>query len=194
MAPQRYEAVRLHPPSRTAAFHPLTIGPQVNSHDHDDESPISPDSPHAVPTSPPPSFRSRASSPASRRLLSQDPLLQENDRDHLEDTFDDGENSDTENDGDDRQRLIRTENGVSRQDVAPPTISAPVARPPPAIERRVTEIPAFQPMPQSGRPTDGVFANLSAKPERGENLEEKPPVSSDATKYVGGILIISTDL
>jgi len=36
-------------------------------------------------------------------------------------------------------------------------------------------------MPSSAsRPTDGVFANLSAKPERGEQLEEKPPTYEQA--------------
>ncbi|ETI29556.1 hypothetical protein G647_02009 [Cladophialophora carrionii CBS 160.54] len=160
MAPQRYEA--------------------LNSHDHDEDSPISPDSPHPIPSSPPPSFRSRASSPTSRRLLSQDPLSPETDRDHLEDTFDDGEASDAENDGDDRQRLMRADTGLSRQDAAPSTTSTPATLPAPVIERRVTELPAFRPMPESMRATDGVFANLSAKPERGEQLEEKPPTYEQA--------------
>ncbi|KEF62050.1 uncharacterized protein A1O9_00022 [Exophiala aquamarina CBS 119918] len=147
MAPQRYAA--------------------VNSHDDDDfQSPISPDLRRQIPYSPPPSFRSRTSSPSSRRLLAQDPLAHDPDHD-LQDAFDDGEASDAENDGDDRQRLMRAEPATP----LPPT----------TVERRVTELPAFRPMPSSAsRPTDGVFANLSAKPERGEQLEEKPPTYEQA--------------
>lgn len=60
----------------------------------------------------------------------------------------------------------------------------------PGVERTVTEIPTFIPT-APGAPNrvygsgghnqftsanDGVFANLNAKPERGEKLEEQPPV------------------
>ncbi|KAK5198051.1 hypothetical protein LTR99_009468 [Exophiala xenobiotica] len=162
MAPQRYEA--------------------VNTHDDDNNnnnSPLSPDAHYGIPSSPPPSFRSRASSPTSRRLLNQDPLSTEAHRD-LEDTFDDGEASDEENDGDDRQRLMRAEPPTARQDAASPRIPAVEAPPVPTIERRVTELPAFRPMPTSTRATDGVFANLSAKPERGEQLDDKPPTYEQA--------------
>ena len=72
---------------------------------------------------------------------------------------------------------MRAETGLSRQDDIPSTTSAPATRPAPTVERRITELPAFRPMPQSMGATDGVFANLSAKPERGEQTEEKPPVS-----------------
>ena len=190
MAPQRYEAVRFILP-KADPFHRLTISLQVNSHDHDDDSHTSPSSPHAIPTSPPPSFRSRASSPTSRRLLGQDPSSPQNDRDHLEDTFDDGEASDTENDRDDRQRLMRAETGLIRQDATPTTTDNPTSRPAPYVERRVTELPAFRAMPQSSRATDGVFANLSAKPEPGVPVEEKPPVSLDAMHPGITILIVS---
>jgi hypothetical protein len=51
------------------------------------------------------------------------------------------------------------------------------------IERRVTQLPAFTPHPTGivygGGSNDGVFANLSAKPERGEKVEEHPPVSQE---------------
>jgi hypothetical protein len=98
------------------------------------------------------------------------------DRDHLEDTFDDGEESDAENDGDDRQRLMRADLPSAAQDtMAAPTAATTQTTPP--VERRVTELPAFRPMPTSAGQTDGVFANLSAKPEPGQALEEKPPVS-----------------
>ncbi|EXJ85774.1 hypothetical protein A1O1_06142 [Capronia coronata CBS 617.96] len=157
---------------------------QVNSHDDDVDSPISSDHPHGIPSSPPPSFRSRTSSPTSRRLLAQESLSNEADQD-LADTFDDGEGSDAENDGDDRQRLMRADPATARQDGAPAATSDPDTRQAPAVERRVTELPAFRPMPPSLRPMDGVFANLSAKPERGDQVDEKPPsyeqAAADAT-------------
>lgn len=173
MAPQRYEAVRIkrltNPDSILTTF-------QVNTHDDEIDSPLTPHSRHGIPSSPPPSFHSRASSPTGRRLLNQDPLSSVADRD-LEDTFDDGDASDAENDGDDRQRLMRADAPPTGQDAAttqiPPTNPSSV----PTVERRVTELPAFRPMPASARPMDGVFANLSAKPERGEPIDDKPPVS-----------------
>lgn len=190
MAPQRYAAVSLSThstlsnsspsssplyPSLSSSLRPSLTALQVNSQDDDDfQSPTSPDSPHHAPYSPPPSFRSRASSPTSRRLLGQDPLENSTDND-LEDAFDDGEASDAENDGDDRQRLMRADPPTSRLSQSLPTPTTSQA----TVERRVTELPAFRPMPMpssASRPTDGVFANLSAKPERGEQSEEKPPV------------------
>lgn len=62
----------------------------------------------------------------------------------------------------------------------------------PGVERTVTELPRFIPTApvQPNRvasagghnhfslANDGVFANLNAKPERGEKLEEQPPVQS----------------
>lgn len=147
---------------------------QVNDH-VDDETPITPISNQPIPSSPPPSFRSRASSPTSRRLLSTDPFASEAEQ-TLADTFDDGEDSDAENEGDDRQRLMRGN---------PETVNNAEgnlndADRPGAVQRRVTELPAFTPPVSrtAPRPTnDGVFANLSAKPERGEKNEEQPPVS-----------------
>jgi len=157
MSPQRYEA--------------------INAHDDENESPMTPSSDSHIPSSPPPSFRSRASSPTSRRLLDQDPLASEAEQ-NLADTFDDGEASDAEDHGDDRQRLIRVDTGLTgqaEQQVVP------------QIQRRITELPSFiPPVPRAhnrgvNRPTnDGVFANLAAKPERGENLDEKPPTYEQA--------------
>jgi hypothetical protein len=113
MPPQRYEAVsgdRLMNPSDDI-FSNIN---QVNSHDDDDiGSPVNSFSPQGTPSSPPPSFRSRDSSPTSRLLLAQDPLSNNADQD-LADTFDDGEESDAENDGDDRQRLMRAEPNTTR--------------------------------------------------------------------------------
>ena len=177
MPPQRYEAVSGNSLTNLPNF-ASTDNQQVNSHDEDDiNSPVTSSNPHDTPSSPPPSFRSRDTSPTSRRLLSQDPLSNDADQD-LADTFDDGEGSDAENDGDDRQRLMRGDpNATSEIGSTPQSDSA--TRPQPRVERRVTELPAFRP---SSRPqpnasaNDGVFANLSAKLERGEQLDEKPPV------------------
>lgn len=151
-------------------------------HDEDDSSPMNAHPPFQIPNSPPPSFHSRASSPtggASRRLLADDPLETDADR-TLADTFDspsDDDDSDDENgDGmDDRQRLMRGQPQSPVDDDA--------SNPRAGIQRRVTQLPAFQPQTDSSRgriygggQNDGVFANLSAKPSRGEDLEEKPPV------------------
>ncbi|KAL8992675.1 MAG: hypothetical protein Q9188_007529 [Gyalolechia gomerana] len=169
MAPQRYEP--------------------VSNHDQDAESatPRANDDFHSVPSSPPPSFRSRASSPTSQHLLtSEDPLTSEADR-TLANTFDDGSDSESHNGGDDRQRLMRG-NTVPPTEVQTTTVNDE-ARPLP-IQRTVTEFPGITPvvpgrtrgMPYStfASSNDGVFANLSAKPERGEKQEEEKPPSYEA--------------
>ncbi|KAF2851221.1 hypothetical protein T440DRAFT_467947 [Plenodomus tracheiphilus IPT5] len=132
------------------------------------------------PASPPPSFRSRASSPngTSRLALSDDPLTREEDR-TLADTFDSDSDDDEDGDGrDDRQRLMRGNPSSSEEHDAPP-----------GIQRRVTELPAFTTTAatqaaQGGRVygggNGGVWANLSAKPTRGEDAEEKPPTYEQA--------------
>jgi len=191
MGPQRYAAVSRYDDSNVARTL-LTHRAQVNQqdHDHNDEdtydSPITPTAPrNGIPASPPPSFRSRTSSPSSRRLLRQDPL--ENDEDHeLADAFGDDGDSDNEDTSDDRQRLMRSD--TSPTSYSPPR-SINTAQPP-RIERRVTELPVFRPQPTSNivipgvtapRPAaDGVFANLSAKPTPGEALEDKPPTYEQA--------------
>ncbi|KKY15648.1 putative metal homeostatis protein bsd2 [Phaeomoniella chlamydospora] len=156
----------------------------VQSHD-DDESPVISASNHALPSSPPPSFRSRASSPTSRHVFSQDPLDNEAEQ-TLADTFDDGEGSDREDEEvDDRQRLMR----ASADSPSPSLDAQPTTneyRPAPQIVRRVTEFPGVSVSSRSLQSAnDGVFANLSAKPERGEKLEEQPPsyeqAAADAT-------------
>jgi hypothetical protein len=143
----------------------------VNLHDDEDaNSPVERSNNSGLPHSPPPSFRSRDSSPTSRRLLAQDPLSNDAERD-LEDTFGDG--SDDEQDEDDRQRLMRA-NPSDAQSQPQQTGARPVQ-----IERRATELPAFRaPTVQlEQQANDGVFANLGAKLERGEQVDEKPPVS-----------------
>lgn len=141
--------------------------------------------PDSIPASPPPSFRSRTSSPASRNFLaSEDPVTSDADR-TLADTFDDGEDSDAEgnNGGDDRQRLMhntpctpaaeqRIENdgtrpGLSQGIAADPPSSTPAAQGHPNVTSATSQLSSAN---------DGVFANLNAKPERGEKTEEQPPV------------------
>ncbi|KAL1839267.1 hypothetical protein VTJ49DRAFT_1704 [Mycothermus thermophilus] len=108
---------------------------RVNTHDQEEpESPTRtvPRSTYPGPNSPPPSYRSRASS-RDRANNAVDP--------DLADAFDD-DASDSDDDADDRQR-------------APTT-------------RRIYG---------SGIQSDGVFSNLSAKPDRGDNEKEEAPPS-----------------
>jgi hypothetical protein len=148
--------------------------PQVAGIDEDDSPAAAQGAQQWPPASPPPSFRSRSSSPnadASRRLLADDPVAAPEDR-TLADTFDSDSDDDEDDDGrDDRQRLMRGNPRIESEPAAP------------GIQRRVTEIPAFNTqVPSSGRVygggNGGVWANLSAKPTRGEDAEEKPPVST----------------
>jgi len=156
------------------------IPPQVAAQDDDVSLTASQPWP---PASPPPSFRSRASSPAAtaqRPLVTAEDApthhhhVPTHDQDRtLADTFDSDSDGDEDGDGrDDRQRLMR---GVPPSaDDDPPL--------PGSIQRRVTELPAFDVQAPSaagrvyGGGNGGVWANLSAKPTRGEDAEEKPPV------------------
>ncbi|PBP23119.1 metal homeostatis protein bsd2, partial [Diplocarpon rosae] len=107
---------------------------------------------------------------------------------NLAETFDaDGSDSDEENTGDDRQRLMRgtpTSSSTEQLDVTSPAGEAPR----PIVERRPTQFLVYAVPPPSangrvyggGSGSDGVFANLSAKPERGEKLEEHPPTYEQA--------------
>ncbi|KAK7546689.1 metal homeostatis protein bsd2 [Phyllosticta citricarpa] len=146
---------------------------------------------HPIPSSPPPSFHSRSSSPRPKAPTTADR--------ELEDTFaspSDDDESDDEHDGpDDRQRLMRGQPESSRDPSSDGGESSSQRRtlaPPRPIERRVTQLPAFVPSANAngrvvggGVGNDGVFANLSAKPTRGEEVEEKPPsyeqAAADAT-------------
>ncbi|KAI9841585.1 MAG: hypothetical protein M1838_003502 [Thelocarpon superellum] len=173
---------------------------RVSGHEEGD-SPTSPQ--NEVPNSPPPSFRSRASSPASRHVLSHDPLTAEADQ-ALADSFDvpsdeDGLESSDEGDGDDRERLMhRMTTGTAEPATTPmdDTRAGQDGGRPNALPRRNTLFPSVAdaaPATPSGRVygggsasvNDGVFANLDAKPERGEKTEEQPPsyeqAAADAT-------------
>ena len=84
---------------------------------------------------------------------------------------------------DDRQRLMR---GTPETSYGSEGAHSSDGNPRQGIERRVTHLPVFNTTaPSSGRiygggQNDGVFANLSAKPTRGEEVEEKPPVRTQA--------------
>jgi hypothetical protein len=140
----------------------------------------------AVPDSPPPSFRSRASSPSEshrdRIYTENDPLTSDADRE-LADTFDSPSDEEDE-DGHDAGAERRLMGGqastadTNNEDGNLPTQPAPQRR----IERRVTQLPVFAPRTGrvygGGNANDGVFSNLTAKPARGELEDEKPPVRS----------------
>lgn len=178
---------------------------QVNTHDDSDTTTP------AVPSSPPPSFHSRSTSPSSRRLLPNESRDNEADR-TLEDAFGGDDDSDSDDEPDDRQRLMRagtnsrtpsynsnhnagetapsssqlqsqsqlqtqSQSGTEgRQDGSNGSGGGGGAR-----ERSATVLPTFGGgTATSGRvissANDGVFTNLSAKPERGEKNEDHPPV------------------
>ncbi|KAF1956818.1 hypothetical protein CC80DRAFT_548306 [Byssothecium circinans] len=154
---------------------------------HDDEdthhASNSPQPHYPIPASPPPSFHSRASSPTSRRLLADDPLASDADR-TLADTFDADSDSEDEDGGDDRQRLMRA-NPEEAQQGADTDANGNLRTGMQRRQRSVTQLPAFVPQVPSGRvvgggQNDGVWANLSAKPTRGEEAEEKPPTYEQA--------------
>lgn len=204
MGPQRYERVRSTDsaglrglPRMPAKRLPCDIqdrdadrvlGIQVANDDAEHQSPVSatPGSypEDAIPASPPPSFRSRASSPSTRHLLAQhDPLREDAER-TLDEAFDSP--SDDEDDGEGRTRLINNGSRRSQDEVerSSGTATQHDAPQPGRIQRQPTELPAFTPQNTrrgkvygAGNASDGVFANLSAKPQRGDNdPEEKPPV------------------
>ncbi|KAI4737966.1 hypothetical protein E4T50_11574 [Aureobasidium sp. EXF-12298] len=145
---------------------------------HDDDDHVAGQNSQAIPNSPPPSFRSRNS---SRRNSAQHD--DDADRD-IDDAF--AAPSDDESDHDepnaDRRRLVQSNDRDS------PEPAAPVQ--PPRLGRRVTEINMFLPggsrsnnavtIGGGSSANDGVFANISAKPTRGEELDEKPPTYEQA--------------
>ena len=190
----------------------------MDAHD-DDEAHAHPSNPsraNLTPSSPPPSFRSRSSSPSSRRLL-HDASRSRNDGGDgdadqtLADAFDDGSDSEADDQPDDRQRLMRANpepqslggsaggdyngsydgnnaaaasssesslGGAGQQQQQEPPQQQRQSR---GLFRRPTILPSFA-TSSSGTSravassNDGVFANLAAKPERGEKTEDLPPV------------------
>ncbi|KXL42951.1 hypothetical protein M433DRAFT_149935 [Acidomyces richmondensis BFW] len=190
MSSQRYERVRSRPPPITpfVAKHvenrtPIANLPsaQVAGNDHDDHANAQT---LTIPNSPPPSFRSRAS---SRRVSHEDEHPSEEVRD-LEDAF--GALSDEQSDDEDlsdRRRLIT---GDRPRSLSPTdgeaALEAGGLRRPQAPQLANTQIPVFTPsVASSGRvmgtgSNDGVWANLNAKPRPGEDVEEKPPTYEQA--------------
>ena len=202
MSSQKYERVSLLPQHPLVApILPLYRSgeaeadahrPQVSANDEEECQDTSQRSSNTeiTPSSPPPSFRSRASSPSSRHLLSEDPITTEAER-TLADTFDDGSDSDDDghNEGDDRQRLMRANTHQSESDHQAvydgngPDLSGTATRLPVVVPSVSYNVPArpytgAAPFSTFSHSNDGVFANLNAKPERGEKLEEQPPVST----------------
>ncbi|KAL2023275.1 hypothetical protein VTK56DRAFT_3013 [Thermocarpiscus australiensis] len=144
--------------------------------DHDDDEPETPSAPlprptYPIPNSPSPSFHSRASSVSSReRDTRVDP--------DLADAFDaDGDASDDE--GDDRQRLVCGNSTPSFAEstqtggAATPASGGQSAQP----QRPVGGAPTTSRVYGSGIQSDGVFSNLSAKPDRGDGEKEEQPPS-----------------
>ena len=133
---------------------------QVNAQDEEDFHNNNNHLSSSVPHSPPPSFHSRAPSP-NRQVDST-----------LADAFDDDDDSDDE--VDDRRRLMR-QNSTPSFDTAnaTQTPAQPAAPAPAPSASRSTRVVG------GGSGSDGVFANLSARPERGNSDPEKdelPPV------------------
>ncbi|RMJ26296.1 metal homeostatis protein BSD2 [Aspergillus sp. HF37] len=172
---------------------------RVNAHDDDDGSSIAytpdPSQPsHLTPSSPPPSFRSHSPSP-SRRLLHDE--SRHNDPDQtLADAFGDGSDSDADDEPDDRQRLMRahpppqppSDSGIGNAAASSSAGGQGQSRdrPDSALQRHPTAFPSFGGSPAAGpgraitSSNDGVFANLNAKPERGEKNEDLPPSYEEA--------------
>ncbi|KAI0157129.1 hypothetical protein GGR52DRAFT_565408 [Hypoxylon sp. FL1284] len=153
---------------------------RVNTHEDEPDTPTSPSSlrPQPIPNSPPPSFHSRASS-AERRRQNVDPTLA--------DAFD-AEDDDSDDEPDDRQRLVRgnsfpipsntntrTSDGDDDRPFAPggqSTQWAPTGVNPQQAGSRVYG---------GGIQSDGVFSNMTARPETGEKIvEEQPPTYEQA--------------
>ncbi|KAK2594465.1 hypothetical protein QQS21_007811 [Conoideocrella luteorostrata] len=141
---------------------------RVNDHEDDEvQSSLEPKTLHPIPSSPPPSFHSRASSLTRRNRVDPD----------LADAFDDDDAS-SDDEVDDRQRLVR-------RNTTPPSPSSPGM---PAIDHGLSypqPVPV-QPSASSGSRgrvvgggvgSDGVFANLSAKPERTDSEKDEMPPS-----------------
>lgn len=123
---------------------------------------------HPIPNSPPPSFHSRAASPERRNRVDPD----------LADAF--GDDDESEDESDDRQRLVRGTSFPAEPAGAPHDTTSTQ----PATNRN-----GYQSVPQpaevqagrvygGGSQADGVFSNMAAKPESGDNeKDEQPPVS-----------------
>lgn len=185
---QRYERVRKRLPYLPSWQTALQLTTPTHTHknffqvaaDDTDEPPMT-QSAIAVPTSPPPSFRSRTNS----RRTSRDEAFETPEERSLNDAFDAPSDDESEDEGtQDQRRLIQRTRTSSR---SPSSEEAPNGTGRPVAQRTVTEIPVFTPPATSGRVVgggsqvhDGVWANLNAKPRPGEEIEEKPPTYEQA--------------
>ncbi|OLN96903.1 Metal homeostatis protein BSD2 [Colletotrichum chlorophyti] len=156
---------------------------RVNAQDDDDfddrHDSAPPRQAQPIPNSPPPSFHSRASS-RDRTSHAVDSTLA--------DAFDtDGDDSD--DDADDRQRLVRGDSSHASR--AASSNQSSDGRPH-VPDRQVTQLPPASATNMGGQATpfriygsgiqnEGVFSNLTAKPERGNEVkEEQPPTYEQA--------------
>ncbi|CAJ2508511.1 Uu.00g135370.m01.CDS01 [Anthostomella pinea] len=162
---------------------------RVNTQDDDPDSPDATTlrQPQRAPNSTPPSFHSRTSS-LERRRQGVDPALA--------DAFDtDGDDSDDE--PDDRQRLMRGTPSIIPSNTTTSVQGAGGGENRPGVPGRQTTqwpTPAASTSPQptanananartygGGIQSDGVFSNMTARPERGEKIvEEAPPTYEQA--------------
>ena len=154
---------------------------------HDTDNRIRVQSPTGIPQSPPPSFRSQVSS----RRSSRDDATHSAEEQDLDNAFDapsDDDDADDTAGRNDQQRLI-SHNSTSAFNEAGSTER------PSEPERRNTDIPNFASAAPSGRvmgggsqANDGVWANISAKPQAGEDVDEKPPVRTLITTATRSLL------
>lgn len=194
MSSQRYERVSRRLLAMTPPFTTLqtanTMPMQISAQDADDEySNTIAQSPTPVPDSPPPSFRSRAS---SRRPSQSDNHNRSEEERNLHDAFDapSDDESDDENTADQRRLIQRTPSRSSSNGSEASTSQPQPPRRPASPQRAVTQIPVYVPTPAAGATggrvygggsgSDGVWANLNAKPRAGEDVEEKPPTYEQA--------------
>ncbi|KAI1411593.1 hypothetical protein F5Y13DRAFT_165318 [Hypoxylon sp. FL1857] len=152
---------------------------RVNTQDDEPDTPIAPSSlrqPHSIPNSPPPSFHSRASS-FERRRQNVDPALA--------DAFD-AEDDDSDDEPDDRQRLVRG-NSFPISSNSSQSPSGGDGRPSAPTGQAQFSSSGTNPQHAGSRvygggiQSDGVFSNMMARPERGEKVvEEAPPTYEQA--------------
>ncbi|KAK4098503.1 hypothetical protein N658DRAFT_509493 [Parathielavia hyrcaniae] len=143
---------------------------RVNAHDADEpEAPTTPfpKPMYPIPNSPPPSFRSRAPSRERHGNVNSD----------LADAFDAG-GDDSDDEADDRQRLVRGNSTPSFNSTtqASETSAQTGAQSTQPVQRPVFVAPTTSRVYGGGIQADGVFSNMSAKPERGgAEKDELPP-------------------
>ncbi|XXH01060.1 ndufs8, ubiquinone oxidoreductase 23 kd subunit [Hypoxylon texense] len=153
---------------------------RVNTQDDSPDTPTSPSSlrPQPIPNSPPPSFHSRASS-AERRRQNVDPTLA--------DAFD-AEDDESDDEPDDRQRLVRgnsfpisSNSTIRSSDGDDDRPTAPGSQSTQWSSVAANAQQANSRVYGGGIQSDGVFSNMTARPERGEKIvEEQPPTYEQA--------------